>query len=145
MQINDYIKLTGVAVGLSAGLFVSYKVYKTVSSKVYENNVTNDYKKEISVSDLSFSKSDYKTMADRIHQALNQPWDDNEKTVYETLQKLKSKNDWLMLVRTFGLRKRSRADWFSSNMTLIQYLEESMEWWELDKVKSILVKIGVNF
>lgn len=145
MQVNEYLKLMGVAAGLSAGLFVSYKVYKQVSSKMNENNETSDYKKEIVKTDLSFTESEYKTMADRIHVALNQPWNDNEKTVYETLQKLKTKSDWLKLIKMFGVRKRGRADWLSSNMTLPQYLEEAMEWWEISKVKTILSKINVNF
>ncbi len=145
MQVNDYLKLTGVAFGLSAGIFVSYKIYKSVSAKLSENNGTKDYKKEINKETLSFQPSVYETMSGRIAQALDQPWNDDEQTVYDTLNRLKTKSDWLQLVKTFGKQKRSRADWFGSPLTLPQYIEEAMEFWEKNKVKEILDKIGVVF
>jgi hypothetical protein len=145
MQAIEYIKLTGVAAGVSAGLFISYKAYKAIVAKRAENKETKDYKKAINKANLSYSETDYKTMADVIHTALNQPWNDDEKTVYKTLERLKTKDDWFKLVEVFGLRKRNRADFFSSNMNLPQYLQEALEYWEREKVKAILSKIGVVF
>ena len=63
MQVNDYIKLTGVADGLSAGLFISYKVYKKVSAKVEENKELT--KQTVSVENDSIYIPDAKLVGDR--------------------------------------------------------------------------------
>jgi len=142
MQVNEYIKLGGIALGATAGVFVSYKIYKSIQAKRTEKKALNEYKKEVNTSNLQHSPADFATMADAIYSALNQTWNDDEEAVYNVLRQLKNKDEWLALVKAFGLRKRG-YDWFEDKMRLPAYIANGLETWEMKKVRDILSKIGV--
>jgi peroxiredoxin family protein len=144
MSAMDYIKLGGAAIGATVLVFFGWKAYKAIQTRASQNKELKDYSKEINKNNISFSQSEFVTMADRIDQALNSTWDDDEQTVYDILSRLKSKDDWNLLIKTFGVRKRWAAIGRIEG-TLIDWFQDAFSSSELTKVKTILSKIGVTF
>jgi sugar phosphate isomerase/epimerase len=141
---TDYIKLGVAALGLTGIAFFGWKIYKKASDKAADRREGRDLKNELNKNNLTLSEGDFNQIASTIETALNQS-DDDEKTVYRQLEKLKTKDDWLKLQIVFGSRKRDN-NWPYSDMTggLTDWLTDAFNSYEIGKVNNILSKIGVT-
>ncbi len=102
--------------------------------KLFSN--TRSYADDINPQNLTYSESEYNTMADAIFQAAD-GWGTDEDTIYRVLSYLRTPDDWNKLVVVYG----KDADGFYLPGRLVYELDHS----EQEKVRQILKRIGVNF
>jgi hypothetical protein len=114
-------------------LFLLWALHKII--QLIKGSGIGDYKKNIRERNLSYSDSEYQTMADVIFRACH-GWGTDEDTIYRILGYLKNKDDWNKLVSVYGKDK----DGFYLPGRLIYELDHS----EQRKVNDILANIGVQ-
>jgi len=143
-QVKDGKNVLFYAIGavlVGVGIYYGYKKFAELFKGDPSNKGLKAGDSEIVNKDKSYTDSEYATMADRLFRALNgvgTTWD----TVIATINKLRTKTDWLMLAKYFGVRKSTL--WTSSfSGNLVEWLEEDLDGSEMTKISEILRKIGV--
>lgn len=141
---NKYVKL-GIAILVIIILILAYFKIKKLFGR--SNRITREARNEYQNRELSFSESEYLSMAENLFWAMD-GWGTHEDTIYNTLKKLKTSDDWYKLVDVYGIRKHSRsaaAGFSSFTGNLIESLGNELSGSERQKVSDILKLIGVTF
>lgn len=102
---------------------------------IFSKDPVKKYEKEIDPDNLSYSESEYQTMADTIFQAAH-GWGTDENAIYRTLAYLQTKDDWYKLISIYG----EDADGY----TLIRRLIYELDRKEQQRVNDILKSIGAH-
>ena len=127
------IKLAINAIAIILIALVIYWIANKIM-KLFSN--TKAYSDDINPRNLTYSESEYETMADAIFQAAH-GWGTDEDTIYRVLSYLRTPDDWNKLVVVYG----KDSDGFYLPGRLVYELDHS----EQEKVRQILKNIGVNF
>jgi len=98
----DILKYT-LSIGASIAIvIVGYKIIRANENKRIAQELVDNV--EVNKNNLTYDLSKYNEFADSLYYAMKGIGTD-EKTIYRTIQKLKTKDDWNMLIKVFGVRK----------------------------------------
>lgn len=96
----------------------------------------------VNADNVSFSDSELKIMAGQLYTAMHGAGTD-EKSIYRVLEKLKTKDDWNALIKTFGIKEK--GTWVSPfRGNLLDWLQDELTAKELKKCNEILGLIGAT-
>ena len=86
-------------------IFTIVMIQKNKKSKADEisKQIIKNYEDEIVPEKLSYSESEFESMASKIDTAIG-TWSDDENAIYEVFMKMKTNSDVLKLQETFGVR-----------------------------------------
>jgi uncharacterized protein YpmB len=130
-KIVNLILIAIFLVALYFGIRYLYGVIKstfTTAKKELQEDIESGGK-------LTFSESEYRSMADDLEQAMKGIGTD-EDTVYSVFYKVATKADVLKLIVEFGVRKGE---------DLSQWLRKDLSISEIKKVNSILAQKGIDY
>lgn len=122
---------------------IVYTIYKGIGfiqDKIDNYNQTKDF--GVEKENLSYSNSEFQSMANQLFNAMNGAGTTTD-VIYNVLGKLQTKDDYNMLVKTFGVR--SSTSWVSSfSGNLIVWLTDELSNAEIKKVNNILSRFGIT-
>lgn len=138
--VSDPKKAVSIIVIIVAGIlliWLVWRLFKNTVSKTSEAITTNAAlaSELASGGSLSYSTSEYNSMAARIYAAVKGPGTD-EDTIYAQFNKLKTKADLLRLIAAFGTK---------DEMTLSEWLADDLNNSEINKVNNILANSGIDY
>ena len=121
-------------------IWAIYKGIGFIQDKIDNYNQTKDF--NVEKENLSFSNSEFQSMANQIFNAMDGAGTSTD-VIYNVLGKLQTKDDYNMLVKTFGVR--STTSFISSfSGTMIVWFSDELSNAEIKKVNNILSKFGIT-
>lgn len=141
---NKYVKI-GLLV--TVAIVVIVIISQIVKLLKKQDSLTRGARRDTDKSQLSYSDTEYKIMAENLFEAMN-GYGTDENSIYTTLSKLKSAADWYRLIDVYGVREHSNsayAGFWSFTGNLIESLNNELSSSEKARVSSILASIGVVF
>ncbi|PWD98805.1 hypothetical protein [Marinilabilia rubra] len=139
-SLMKVVFLTAITAG---GGFFIYKKIKGNTKVTPGNNLS---KLQISKTGLSYSDSEYGIMAQSLYLAMDGPGTDEE-TIFAILQSMRNRDDLLMLIKAFGIRRYGIVTslWFGNDLNLVGWLNEELGSSDKAKVRSIFNNLNVPF
>jgi len=141
-KITDsiYFKIAIVVVILA----VIFAIYKGIQALINKRDAySREAMQNFSNNNLTYENLEYENMSNRLFDAMDR-WNTDEDTIYSTLRRLKTSDDWYKLVHVFGVKK-SNSMWDSFSGNLSEWLVYVLDGSEQEDVSSILSSINVNF
>ncbi len=141
---KDKLIKTGLTVGggvavLGTGLLIMRKIRKRKrNSDGTTSKVAPSLKNaKIEKTNLTISVSDAAIYANTLYGAM-QNWGTDEKTIYSTINKINTKDDMLLVIKTFGMKKYllgGRASFLGQDLNLIGWLKKELKERQLARIK----------
>lgn len=100
-----------------------------------ERDIANEVNNAITTSNVSLSQVQLNTLADKLYNAVKGAGTD-EKSIYDAMRTLQTKDDVLALIKTFSVR---------DSMTLREWLYDDLNNSEISKINDILLSKGISF
>ncbi len=100
-----------------------------------EKDIMREVNNEIKQSNVTLTQVQLNTLSDKIYKAVKGAGTD-EKSIYDAIRTLNTKDDVLALIKTFGVR---------DSMTLREWLYDDLNNKEIQRVNEILVSKGISF
>lgn len=100
---------------------------------------------KIQSGNLSISPDTAALMAQTLYQAMAN-FGTDEKAIYSVFSKVQTKDDLLLLISKFGLRKNlwgTRAGFIGQNVNLITWLNTDLSSRELDKIRPLFDRFNI--
>jgi len=117
------IAITGAFVVIG-GTIIGYKIIKKITTRNMSKDLIKDTNEEIHTNTLSYSESEYQSMADSLFRAMD-GLDTDWNIIKSVIVKLKTKSDWYMLIKDFGVKETT--SWLSSfKGNLIEWLADEL-------------------
>jgi hypothetical protein len=145
---------TAVAIGIGAlTAVVLYKIVgKEIKAAIQKKKNLKLFEKEKEPTvPLTYKPSQYITWADKIEDSMNANWLDftDEEAIYSIMRRLKTNNDWLELMKSYGKRKyydpTSPTYIFGKDINLLTALQLELDTKEKNKVNVILKNNGIKY
>lgn len=111
------------------------KIKDMLSVMIKQKSLTNEVNKEMDVSQITLTHSQYNTLANKIFSAKG-VLNDDEEAVYDAFKTLNTRTDVLQLMSAFGVK---------DDMTLSEYLYDMMSAKEIAKINNILASKSINY
>lgn len=108
-------------------------------NKATGKNSSESAKKDINKNNLSYSQSQYDSFADTLYQAMS-GFGTDEDAIIRIFNQMKTKDDVLNLIVSFGSRKS-----FRFRGTLSEWLADELSTSYIEQINSILSKKGIGF
>ncbi|PLX07117.1 MAG: hypothetical protein C0596_13405, partial [Marinilabiliales bacterium] len=100
---------------------------------------------DVDKSNLSYTKSEFHLMCSTLDASMSGGGTDEE-TIYATMRKLNTQDDWQFLQKTFGIRKKDGGFWNSDiNGDLKKWLSDDLMDSEVDEVRRILSESNISY
>ncbi len=137
--INTGIKVGGTALAVGAGYLLIRKLLKgKANSDGTSTKVAPTLKSmRIESSGLSITTSDAALYASTLYTAMVD-FGTEEEIIYSVIDKVKTRNDMLLVIRTFGVKKYlwgSRAAFIGQNINLVGWLRAELSSREIARIK----------
>lgn len=100
-----------------------------------ERDIANEVNNAITTSNVTLSQVQLNTLADKIYKAVKGSGTD-EKSIYDAMRTLVTKDDVLALIKTFSVR---------DSMTLREWLYDDLNNSEISKINDIFLSKGISF
>lgn len=100
-----------------------------------ERDIANEVNNAITTSNVTLSQVQLNTLADKLYNAVKGAGTD-EKSIYDAMRTLQTKDDVLALIKTFSVR---------DSMTLREWLYDDLNNSEISKINDILLSKGISF
>ena len=100
-----------------------------------QRNIDNEVNNAITASNVTITQVQLNTLADKIYKAVKGSGTD-EKSIYDAMRTLQTKDDVLALIKTFSVR---------DSMTLREWLYDDLNNSEVSKINDILLSKGISF
>lgn len=100
-----------------------------------ERDIANEVNNAITTSNVTLSQVQLNTLADKLYKAVKGSGTD-EKSIYDAMRTLQTKDDVLALIKTFSVR---------DSMTLREWLYDDLNNSEISKINDILLSKGISF
>jgi len=144
-----------ISTGLNFGipllaLGVGALVIKKIINKATNNtSSTAPTLKDISIDpkNLTIGETDAVLFANTLYNAMAD-WGTDEQAIFSTFEKIKSKDDMLLVVRKFGMKKYmgvGRAAILGQDYNLIGWLRMELDEKDMSKIKSKFISWGIPF
>jgi hypothetical protein len=145
---------TAIAIGIGAA--VALGVYKVLGKEIKDaiqkkKNIKLFEKEQDPKVKLTYKPSQYITWADKMQDAFQLNWFNatDEEAIYSILRKLKTNNDWLELMKSYGKRTyydpTSASYIFGKDINLITALQLELDTAEKNKANTILKNNGIKY
>ena len=144
---------TAIAIGV--GALTAVGLYKILGKEIKEarNKRKNEklFEKEKEGTNLSYKPSQYITWADKIDDSFSANWLDmtDEEAIYSIMRQLKTNNDWLELMKAYGMRTyydpTSLTYITGKKINLLTALQNELDTKEKSKVNTILKNKGIRY
>ncbi|WP_010664020.1 hypothetical protein [Marinilabilia salmonicolor] len=123
-----------------------YFIYKKIKGNTKVTPGNNLNKLQISKTGLSYSDSEYGIMAQSLYLAMDGPGTD-EDTIFPILGSMRNRDDLLMLIKSFGIRRYGMVTslWFGNDLNLVGWLNEELGSKDKNKVREIFNSLNVPF
>lgn len=150
-EILDYqqsIMKTGLKiVGGVAVIGIGYAVYRHFSDSTKDSPGNDLSKLQINTKNLTYGQSVYGTMAQKIFLALDQQFSYNGTDVFSVLNSMRTYDDLLMLIKTFGIRRYGMITilWMGDDLNLIGWLTNKLNTADKEKAGTLFRSFGVPF
>jgi hypothetical protein len=135
--ISTGIRVGLPIIGIGIGVLAIRKMLKRnpdgTSSKVAPSLKDTVIQKE----NLTISASDAALFANTLYGAM-QDFGTDEETIYSTIDKITTKDDMLLVIKAFGMKKYlwgARDPWFGQEYNLIGWLRSELSKKEVEKIK----------
>lgn len=143
--------VSGIKYGLPA-LGVGIGIY-AIKKLLFKKNPDGTSSKEapsmkntvIDKQNLTITVSDAALYANTLYGAMQELGTD-EQTIYSTVDKIKSKDDMLLVIKAFGMKRYlwgARDSWFGQAYNLIGWLRSELSDNEISKIKSKFDNWGI--
>jgi hypothetical protein len=131
---------TILAVG---GGYVIYRIVKENTKDAPGNNLSQ---LQINTRNLSYSTSEYGLMAQKMFLAMD-GYGTNETDLFSVLNSMKNRDDVLMLIKQFGVKRYGIVTslWFGQDLNLIGWLNSKLSGNDLQRAGSIIRAFGIPF
>jgi len=144
---------TAIAIGIGALTAVGlYKIMgKEIKKARDEKKNKKLFEEEKEGKDLSYKPSQYITWADKIDDSFSANWLDmtDEEAIFSIMRQLKTNNDWLELMKAYGLRTyydpTSLTYITGKKINLLTALQLELDTKEKSKVNTILKNKGIRY
>lgn len=103
--------------------------------KEKKGNLNEEINKEINLNNVTLTQVQLNTLSDKIYKAVKGAGSD-EKSIYDAIRTLQTKDDVLALIKTFSVR---------DSMTLREWLYDDLNNSEISKINDILLSKGISF
>ena len=145
---------TAIAIGI--GAVVALGVYKVISKELKDaiqkkkNKKMFESEKDPKVQ-LTYKPTQYITWADKMQDAFQMNWLNatDEEAIFSILRKLKSNNDWLELMKSYGRRTyydpTSATYIFGKDINLLTALQLELDTTEKKKANTILKNNNIRY
>jgi len=145
---------TAIAIGIGAA--VALGVYKVIGKEIKEaiqkkkNAKLFESEKDPKVQ-LTYKPSQYITWADKMQDSFQMNWLNatDEEAIYSILRRLKTNNDWLELMKSYGKRTyydpTSASYIFGKDINLLTALQLELSTAEKNKANTILKNNGIKY
>jgi hypothetical protein len=145
---------TAIAIGIGAAIALG--VYKVIGKEIKDaiqkkkNAKLFESEKDPKVK-LTYKPSQYITWADKIQDAFQMNWLNatDEEAIYSILRKLKTNNDWLELMKSYGRRTyydpTSATYIFGKDINLLTALQLELDTAEKKKANTILKNNNIRY
>ena len=100
-----------------------------------QRNIDNEVNNAITASNVTITQVQLNTLADKIYKAVKGSGTD-EKSIYDAMRTLQTKDDVLALIKTFSVR---------DSMTLREWLYDDLNNSEISKINDIFLSKGISF
>ncbi len=100
-----------------------------------QRDIANEVNNAITASNVKLTQVQLNTLADKIYKAVKGSGTD-EKSIYDAMRTLQTKDDVLALIKTFSVR---------DSMTLREWLYDDLNNSEVSKINDILLSKGISF
>lgn len=100
-----------------------------------QRDIANEVNNAITTSNVTLTQVQLNTLADKIYNAVKGAGTD-EKSIYDAMRTLQTKDDVLALIKTFSVR---------DSMTLREWLYDDLNNSEVSKINDILLSKGISF
>lgn len=100
-----------------------------------QRDIANEVNNAITTSNVALSQVQLNTLADKIYKAVKGAGSD-EKSIYDAMRTLQTKDDVLALIKTFSVR---------DSMTLREWLYDDLNNSEISKINDIFLSKGISF
>lgn len=100
-----------------------------------QRDIANEVNNAITASNVKLTQVQLNTLADKIYKAVKGSGTD-EKSIYDAMRTLQTKDDVLALIKTFSVR---------DSMTLREWLYDDLNNSEISKINDILLSKGISF
>ncbi len=100
-----------------------------------EKDIMREVNNEINQSNITLTQVQLNTLADKIYKAVKGIGTD-EKSIYDAMRTLQTKDDVLALIKTFSVR---------DSMTLREWLYDDLNNSEISKINDIFLSKGISF
>lgn len=139
MNKDLLLKYGMIAIVVLIIFFVVWNRFGKSKQETEDANKERDIYKEvnnaIATSNVTLSQVQLNTLADKIYKAVKGIGTD-EKSIYDAMRTLNTKDDVLALIKTFGVR---------DSMTLREWLYDDLNNREIQRVNEILLGKGISF
>src|SRR6185369_6971550 len=92
----------------------------------------------------SYTASQFNQFADLLQAAMEGMGTD-ENAIYSVMDKMESKLDCLLLIKSFGIRFYKEFAWTGENYTLDQWFQNELSQGAIDDINAGLQDKGINF
>ena len=100
-----------------------------------QRDIDNEVNNAINKSNVKLTQVQLNTLADKIYKAVKGSGTD-ERSIYDAMRTLETKDDILALIKTFGVR---------DSMTLREWLYDDLNNSEISKINDIFLSKGISF
>lgn len=100
-----------------------------------QRDIANEVNNAITTSNVTLTQVQLNTLADKIYNAVKGAGTD-EKSIYDAMRTLQTKDDVLALIKTFSVR---------DSMTLREWIYDDLNNSEVSKINDILLSKGISF
>lgn len=100
-----------------------------------QRDIANEVNNAITTSNVTLTQVQLNTLADKLYNAVKGAGTD-EKSIYDAMRTLQTKDDVLALIKTFSVR---------DSMTLREWLYDDLNNSEISKINDILLSKGISF
>jgi len=145
---DGQLKVMGWVLGTIAMGIIAYLVLKKFgfigASKDPASKTVDDI--NVNASNLSFSTTDLDSKTDLLYQAMDR-FGTDEDTIMEVFDSLRTKDDLLYIIKSFGVRKyflTGHGLLLGDDINLIGWLKNEVSDYYITEIQTIFTKLGVD-
>ena len=100
---------------------------------------------DVDKTNLSYTKSEFHLMCSTLDASMSGGGTDEE-TIFATMRKMNTQDDWQFLQKTFGIRKKDGGFWNSDiNGDLKKWISDDLMDSEVDEIREILSASNISY
>ncbi len=143
--IGTGIKIGVPVVAIGIGIYAIRKMFKRNADGTTTMVAPSLSEMVVKKEQLTISPSDAALFANTLYGAMLD-FGSDEKTIYSTIDKIKTKDDMLLVIKAFGMKQYlwgTRAAFMGQNYNLIGWLRAELNSKEIAKIKPKFVAWGI--